>query len=120
VVFHGHQMARYARDALPNTQRGQTTTPQKLASGGNDNHLLVWDARSESPLFRFLDHEAAVKAIAWSPHQVRAPFRHAHVKANGSQRGLLVSGGGTADRAIRFWNTLTGSSLCKIDTGSQV
>eukprot|EP01083_Nonionella_stella_P268171 906363_1 len=35
---------------------------------------------------------------------------------------LLASGVGTADRCIRFWNTLTGStrSLNCIDTGSQV
>jgi len=49
-------------------------------------------------------HIAAVKAIAWSPHQ----------------HGLLVSGGGTADRTIRFWNTLTGTQTDCIDTGSQV
>jgi cell division cycle 20-like protein 1 (cofactor of APC complex) len=34
--------------------------------------------------------------------------------------GLLASGGGTADRCIRFWNTLNGSRLQAIDTGSQV
>ena len=45
-----------------------------------------------------------MKAIAWSPHQ----------------QGLLASGGGTADRYIRFWNTLTAQSLQCIDTGSQV
>ena len=45
-----------------------------------------------------------MKAIAWSPHQ----------------QGLLVSGGGTADRHIRFWNTLTAQNLQSIDTGSQV
>ncbi|CAF1522078.1 unnamed protein product, partial [Didymodactylos carnosus] len=30
------------------------------------------------------------------------------------------SGGGTADRHIRFWNTLTAQNLQCIDTGSQV
>eukprot|EP01120_Amphizonella_sp_Union-15-10_P016167 TRINITY_DN8442_c0_g1_i1.p1 TRINITY_DN8442_c0_g1~~TRINITY_DN8442_c0_g1_i1.p1 ORF type:complete len:501 (-),score=67.92 TRINITY_DN8442_c0_g1_i1:119-1564(-) len=76
-----------------------------LASGGNDNKLLVWDLRSNlSPLCKFTDHKAAVKAIAWSPHQ----------------RGLLASGGGTADRCIRFWNCNTNSALQSIDTGSQV
>ena len=45
-----------------------------------------------TPLYRFTEHTAAVKALAWSPH--------AH--------GLLASGGGTADRCIRFWST-TGS-----------
>ena len=71
-----------------------------------------------------------MKAIAWSPHH----------------HGLLASGGGTADRYIRFtihlesqalivsksfqtsqvyfphrfWNTLTGQPMQSVDTGSQV
>lgn len=75
-----------------------------LASGGNDNKLLVWNMNSNNPIQTYNDHIAAVKAIAWSPHQ----------------HGLLASGGGTADRCIRFWNTLTGQSLQYVDTGSQV
>jgi cell division cycle 20-like protein 1, cofactor of APC complex len=79
--------------------------PAFLASGGNDNNLHVIDSRNPNdPLHKFTEHTAAVKAIAWSPHQ----------------HGLLASGGGTADRCIRFWNTLSGASLNKIDTGSQV
>lgn len=89
---------------------------QHLASGGNDNKLLIWSmANEQRPLYRFTQHTAAVKAIAWSPHQ----------------HGLLASGGGTADRCIRFWNTLTSANpnvsgdvspkpLQTIDTGSQV
>lgn len=79
--------------------------PAFLASGGNDNQLHVVDSRNPgAPVHRFSDHTAAVKAIAWSPHQ----------------HGLLASGGGTADRCIRFWNTLSGASLNCVDTGSQV
>ena len=81
-----------------NTEDGQ------LASGGNDNKLMVWDKLSETPLWKFSDHTAAVKAIAWSPHQ----------------HSLLASGGGTADRRIKFWNTSTGQCINEIDTGSQV
>uniref|UniRef100_A0A8C7QLV1 Fizzy/cell division cycle 20 related 1b n=1 Tax=Oncorhynchus mykiss TaxID=8022 RepID=A0A8C7QLV1_ONCMY len=77
---------------------------QHLASGGNDNKLLVWNSSSLLPMQQYSDHLAAVKAIAWSPHQ----------------HGLLVSGGGTADRCLRFWNTLTGQPLQSTDTGSQV
>jgi cell division cycle 20-like protein 1 (cofactor of APC complex) len=76
----------------------------QLASGGNDNKLFIWDARSSQHLWKFNEHIAAVKAIAWSPHQ----------------HGTLASGGGTADRKIRFWNTLTGTPINEIDTGSQV
>jgi len=77
---------------------------QQLASGGNDNKLYVWSLRSTSPVLKFNEHQAAVKAIAWSPHQ----------------HGLLASGGGTADRCIRFWNTVNNTNLSCHDTGSQV
>jgi len=77
---------------------------QHLASGGNDNKLFVWNQSSLSPVQRYTDHLAAVKAIACSPHQ----------------HGLLASGGGTADQYIRFWNTLTAQPLQAVHTGSQV
>ena len=81
---------------------------QYLASGGNDNKLMVWsngnNSRPTEPMHKFGSHKAAVKAIAWSPHQ----------------SGLLASGGGTADRCIKFWNTKIGTEVNSIDTGSQV
>lgn len=67
----------------------------QLASGGNDNKVFVWEGLDDRWLHRWGEqeggHKAAVKAIAWSPHQ----------------RGLLASGGGTADRCIKFWNTVS-------------
>ena len=89
-----------------------------LASGGNDNMLCLWDARGSSaaagagsalgrtqaPRHVMTDHCAAVKALAWCPFQ----------------RNVLASGGGTADRTIRFWNSGNGACLNTIDTGSQV
>ncbi|RKP29259.1 WD40 repeat-like protein [Metschnikowia bicuspidata] len=76
----------------------------KLASGGNDNKLIVWDGLCRTPLYQFSEHNAAVKAISWSPHQ----------------RGILASGGGTADKTIKVWNTIVGSRVHNVDTGSQV
>ena len=83
-----------------------------LASGANDNLVCLWDNKMSSggvnqtvaPRLVLNEHQAAVKALAW------APFR----------RNLLATGGGTADRTIKFWNTDTGSRLNSIDTGSQV
>ena len=52
---------------------------------------MIWDrgqSSSNEPLFKFKSHKAAVKAIAWNPHQ----------------SNILASGGGTADRCIKFWN----------------
>lgn len=92
-----------------------------LASGGNDNLLCLWDARKSASRGRSRDsfglsthqqvarctlgaHQAAVKALAWCPFQ----------------RNVLASGGGTADRCIKFWNTSNGACLNSMDTGSQV
>ncbi|KAF9389438.1 substrate-specific activator of APC-dependent proteolysis [Podila verticillata] len=76
----------------------------QLASGGNDNRLMVWEKGATKPLYKFRDHTAAVKAIDWNPHS----------------SGVLASGGGTVDRHIRFWNTNTGQAIGAYDTGSQV
>lgn len=68
---------------------------EQLASGGNDNKIFIWDRMDERWQHRWGEqeggHKAAVKAIAWNPHQ----------------RGVLASGGGTADRCIKFWNTIS-------------
>ena len=113
---------------------------KQLASGGNDNKLLVWNISGTggesrhgkstngghciAPEFKFCEHTAAVKAIAWSPHQTS-------LLASGGNLSVLlcpfatvstcfVCKGGTADRTIRFWNTSTGAALNHVDTGSQV
>jgi cell division cycle protein 20 (cofactor of APC complex) len=54
--------------------------------------------------FQLKEHVAAVKAVAWCPWQ----------------SNVLATGGGTADRHIRFWNSTTGVCMNKIDTNSQV
>ncbi|EJW04464.1 hypothetical protein EDEG_01334 [Edhazardia aedis USNM 41457] len=61
----------------------------KLASGGNDNKLIIYDIRYiKQPLNIFTGHKAAVKAISWSK---QCP-------------NLLVSGGGTLDKTIKLWD----------------
>lgn len=74
-------------------------------SGSNDNMVHLWDQRSPStPVHTLNAHLAAVKAISWCPWQPRT----------------LATGGGTTDRTIKFWNTLSGNMLQSVDTGSQV
>ena len=111
-----------------------------LASGGNDNKVCIWDLRGskrpgmrnlstgamgpnngagssasaaggsasngedDGPLWKFHEHTAAVKALAWDPHV----------------SGVLATGGGTADKHVRFWNVGHGTMLHELDTGSQV
>ncbi len=77
----------------------------QLATGGNDNLVSIWDARSlGAPKFQKTNHRAAVKALSWCPWQLN----------------LLATGGGSYDRHIHFWNTTTGARTNSIDTGSQV
>ena len=77
----------------------------QLATGGNDNLVTIWDARSlNAPKFQKTNHRAAVKALSWCPWQPN----------------LLATGGGSYDRHIHFWNTTTGARTNSIDTGSQV
>ena len=80
-----------------------------LASGANDNTLCIFDNAASmnlnaQPRHVLTEHQAAVKALAWSPHE----------------RNLLASGGGTADRCIKFWNASSGALVNSVDTGSQV
>ena len=77
----------------------------QLATGGNDNLVSIWDARSLSaPKFTKTNHKAAVKSLAWCPWNVN----------------LLATGGGSYDRHIHFWNSTSGARVNSIDTGSQV
>ncbi|CAI4062566.1 hypothetical protein N7582_002166 [Saccharomyces uvarum] len=76
----------------------------KLASGGNDNMVNVYEGTSKSPILTFDEHKAAVKAMAWSPHK----------------RGILATGGGTADRKLKIWNVNTSTKISDIDSGSQI
>ena len=77
----------------------------QLATGGNDNLVSIWDARSlNAPKFAKTNHRAAVKALSWCPWQ----------------SNLLATGGGSHDRHIHFWNTTTGARVNSIDTASQV
>ncbi|KAF7683236.1 Fizzy-related like protein [Astathelohania contejeani] len=85
---------------------GLRLSGSSLASGGNDNRLFIYDTRKmRIPVHRLTHHRAAVKALAWSPTNPR----------------LLLSGGGTADKTIKMWDTgLSEPLLRSIDSGSQV
>ena len=78
---------------------------QLLASGGNDNKVFIWDTRNLfTPFAKYSEHKAAVRALDWSPHQ----------------HGLLATGGGTADRCIRFWDIVSNKMVKCVNTDSQI
>jgi WD40 repeat protein len=78
-----------------------------VATSGNECTVKIWDLRmleDDKPLRIYSEHEAAVRAMTWSP----------------SVSDVIVTGGGTADKCIRMWNITTGENVKVVDTGSQV
>ena len=71
-----------------------------LASGGNDDKLVIWDvAMMSTPLHVFTSHHtAAVKAISWNPHKTSE----------------LISGGGARDCTIKKWDITKDTDKCLI------
>lgn len=79
----------------------------QLASGANDNLVHLWErtaANFSHSKFVLDGHRSAVKAMAWCPWKPQ----------------LLATGGGSADRHIRLWDTTSGECLESLDTGSQI
>ncbi|XP_039037116.1 cell division cycle 20.2, cofactor of APC complex-like [Hibiscus syriacus] len=84
-----------------------STEGNRLASGGNENLLYIWEGSKMSSskfLHRLSDHCAAVKALAWCPYQYN----------------VLASGGGLSDGCIKIWNTQKGVCISSIETKAQI
>lgn len=87
-----------------------STDNKYLASGGNDNLVNIWPAvpggvtTQTEPLYVLNQHQAAVRALAWCPWMPN----------------ILATGGGTADRCIKFWNISNGNLVNSVDSKSQV
>ena len=65
---------------------------QRLASGGFDQTLRIWDSASGKELFALKGHAVAVSSVAFSPDGQR-----------------LASGG--FDRTVRIWDSASGKEL---------
>jgi WD40 repeat protein len=78
---------------------------KNLATGGNDDRVLIWDVASmANPTVVFDEHKAAVKAIAWNPHDF----------------AMIATGGGTKDKTIKLWNSRNGNVRKSVNAGAQV
>jgi len=77
---------------------------ERLASGGNDNSAFIYNLRKGEIEWSISSHEAAVKALSWSP----------------VNHSLLASGGGTNDRTIQIHSSSTGEQVALIEADSQV
>lgn len=132
TIVHRDLRARNEVVRVIKGHKGEVTalkwnSDRELASGSNDNSVRVFKGfdevsdvafkqpylyrrrnrciRTQTPILKLRKaHTAAIKALAWNPHQ----------------SGILATGGGTDDQFIRIWNTRTGKLTREIDTGSQV
>lgn len=73
-----------------------------MCSGGNDNKIFIWDIRKLKAVQCYKEHKAAVRALDWNPWHY----------------GTLISGGGTQDRKIKFWNINKQESIWTIHAKS--
>lgn len=73
----------------------------KIASGGNDNTVRVWNAATGTPLLALTGHNGLVISVAWNPDNMS-----------------LASS--SVDGNIHFWDGQTGQSLGVIQSGGQV
>ena len=129
--------SRFARSAPVHTRRillaARSIIPSLFARSApartHSRHPPPWPGHSflDGLFIMLLYTLAASSSLAW-PHvpilaQVSTLFGKEWGGPGGRsphQHGLLASGGGTADRCIRVWNTTTNTALSCVDTGSQV
>ena len=77
---------------------------KRLASGGDDNKLFIWDIRKEEPEKKLTSHTSAIKALDWSSYRFN----------------YLLSGGGTQDMTLKLWNINTMTLIDSVNTSSQI
>ena len=77
---------------------------KRLASGGDDNKLFIWDVRKEESEKKLSSHTSAIKAMDWSIYKF----------------GYLLSGGGTQDMTLKLWNINNMTLVDSINTSSQI
>ncbi len=77
TAYHGHTSTVFAV--------AWSADGTRIASGGNDSTLQVWDARTGHLLVRYTGHTGTVYTLAWSPNGAR-----------------IASGG--ADTVVHLWS----------------
>lgn len=81
---------------------------RRVASGGNDNTVLVWNAKSGHRLLTYSGHTAPVRGVAWSPDGTRLASANQvgtiQMWDAASGRHLLTSRSQTAPLWVVAWS----------------
>ena len=75
-----------------------------MASGGNDNQIIIYDIRMPAPLYKNSSHKAAVRALEFSK----------------TKECVLYSGGGSEDQRLCRWDFREMKLLQSLDLKSQI
>jgi serine/threonine protein kinase len=84
ITYRGHSKGVYAVAWSPSGTR--------IASGGDDNTVHVWDADTGTHYLTYVGHTARVYSVTWSPD------------------GTYIASAG-ADETVHVWNAVTGNNL---------
>ncbi|MDQ6642958.1 MAG: TIR domain-containing protein, partial [Chloroflexota bacterium] len=66
---------------------------KRMASGGDDKRVHVWDATTGDNIFTYLDHSKQIGSVAWSPD------------------GMYIASAGYDEKTVRIWNAATGHNI---------
>ncbi len=98
-----------------------------LSVGTQLGAVQLWDAGKCQQVRALSGHLSRVGTMAWTSQVLSTGSRDKRILLRDVRQPedsffklQTHRGGGTADRTIRFWNTLTNRSVGCVDTGSQV
>jgi WD40 repeat protein len=66
---------------------------KRIASGGDDKRVHVWDATTGDNIFTYRDHSNQISSVAWSPD------------------GIYIASAGYNEKTVRIWNATTGDNI---------
>jgi WD40 repeat protein len=90
--YRGHSAAISSLAWAPSTSSSSASNATRIASGGEDGTVQVWDVEKKVSL-TYRGHRGSIEAVAWSPD------------------GRFIASGGE-DMTVQVWDATTGEAIC--------